>query len=264
MKEADYNESDEKGSESKGSLTYEEVYELVRKEKYRQDLQELNKDIYEKATKYLKDRYELLNSLRKKKSIFASTELIKIQKSIENTTKLLKELYERRESKIINLALLASRTAYTSKLPLLAEEKEVYDEIVSILSRYKQKTLFSILEDKSLEDDISSSKDANIKLSVGAEIGAEIIKPKDIKSESLSVLETEDDTGYKSNMQKLSEQPIPTKLIRLLHAVPQFIAEDLCIYGPFEKEDIANIPAGAADVLLKKERAKEMFIKDRD
>ena len=38
------------------------------------------------------------------------------------------------------------------------------------------------------------------------------------------------------------------------------MGEDLKIYGPFEKEDVSNIPRKVAEVLIKKNRAEEIKI----
>ena len=48
-----------------------------------------------------------------------------------------------------------------------------------------------------------------------------------------------------------------TKLVRFLHSIPKFIGDDLNIYGPFEAEDISNLPEKVADVLVDKKRAEE-------
>ena len=45
------------------------------------------------------------------------------------------------------------------------------------------------------------------------------------------------------------------KLIRILQAVPQFVGDDLNIYGPFEEEYVASLPEKIADVLVKKNKA---------
>jgi hypothetical protein len=46
------------------------------------------------------------------------------------------------------------------------------------------------------------------------------------------------------------------KLIRFLHSVPQFIGDDLILYGPFENEDVASLPIDIANLLIKKNKAE--------
>ncbi len=49
-----------------------------------------------------------------------------------------------------------------------------------------------------------------------------------------------------------------TKLVRFMGYVPKFVGPELEEYGPFEEEDIANLPAEVADVLISKSRAEEI------
>ena len=48
------------------------------------------------------------------------------------------------------------------------------------------------------------------------------------------------------------------KLVRFLQSVPQFLGEDLNTYGPYEAEDIANLPMRVSEVLIKNKRAEEI------
>ena len=49
-----------------------------------------------------------------------------------------------------------------------------------------------------------------------------------------------------------------TKLVRFLYSVPKFVGQELEEYGPFEEEDIANLPSEIADVLLGKGKVEEI------
>ena len=55
-----------------------------------------------------------------------------------------------------------------------------------------------------------------------------------------------------------SEARKDTKLVRFVHAVPKFVGKELEEYGPFEEDDIANLPNEIADVLMLKGRAEEI------
>ena len=46
--------------------------------------------------------------------------------------------------------------------------------------------------------------------------------------------------------------------MRFLHQVPKFVGPELEEYGPFGEEDIANLPAEVADVLINKGKAEEI------
>ena len=43
-----------------------------------------------------------------------------------------------------------------------------------------------------------------------------------------------------------------------MQAIPQFVGDDLEVYGPFESEDISNLPTRVAEVLIKNNRAEEL------
>lgn len=200
-------------------ITYETLYELLRREKYRPELQKLDENFFNNVVKYIEEKTEILASQRKKVSIFASTEIVNTQKQLDNINKILKELYEKRESKILQIALFSSRTnvSVNDTESMLPEEKEFYEAIKGVLNDYRTGILYKLLEKKLPK-----------------------IEPKDIKRD-------------KKNSDKV-------KLVRFVSAIPQFVGSDMQEYGPFETEDIANLPLKVANVLIRKNRAKEIKI----
>lgn len=198
-------------------ITYETLYEILRKEKYEKELQTLDRNFFQNVIKYLEEKQNILNSQKDKKGIFSS-EIQKTKKQLENIKKILKELYERRENKIIQLALFSSRIKGKEDISaMLPEEKKLYKSLVETLNLFRKDILFNILSTKLPK-----------------------LKPKDIKIEK--------------------KEPKSTKLVRVLHSIPKFIGDDLNVYGPFEKEDISNLPKRVAEVLIKKNRAEEIKI----
>ena len=156
-------------------------------------------------------------SQEKKDSIFAPSNVQKTRKQLENLQKIIKEFYERRETKIIQLAVFSSRTnaPIQDYASMLEEEKEFYKTIVEELNNYRSSILKSLLEGK------LPVKGRNRK------------KQKD-------------------------QELVETKLVRFMQAIPQFVGDDLEVYGPFESEDISNLPARVAEVLIKNNRAEEL------
>lgn len=126
-------------------ITYETLYEILRKERTRQELQELEPNFFEKIVKYLKEKEAILESQKQKSSLFQE-ETKKTEKQIENIKKILKELYERREIKIINLALSSSRTNTNNKINLLPEEQELYSSLKLILNLSRTNILEKIIK----------------------------------------------------------------------------------------------------------------------
>src|SRR3989338_6590446 len=104
-------------------ITYETLFELLKRERERPDLQRLESTFFNDTINYIKDKKKILEA--KSESPFAVEERKKTEIQLENIYKILKELYERREKKIISLALDKSRTKSNliDTTALLREEK---------------------------------------------------------------------------------------------------------------------------------------------
>ena len=205
-------------------ITYEKLYDILRKEKYAQELQKIDKDFFKSIVAYLIEKESIAESQRGKESIF-SGEAESTQKQVVNIKKLIKELYEKREYKILQLAMFASRIGDKEIPPnLLSEERPLFLDIVNILETYRESIVQKVIEKQ---------------LPTPGEL------PKSIKRDLL------DDT-------KKSD----TKVVRFMHAVPKFVANDMNTYGPFEEEDTAILPNKTADVLIDKKRAEEIKLEN--
>ncbi len=199
-----------------GLITYETVYEILRNERYKKELQKLDKDFFDKVVRYLNEKRIILQGYEIKDSVFASQSISKIKRQIENVHLLLKELYEKREGKIIQMALFNSRTGsllQDSEI-FLDWEKDVYESIVNALNNTRCGILDKLLEGKKPGVILDIKKDETI----------------DIKSKS----------------------------IKFLEEVPQFMGEDMTVYGPYKPEDIGNFPEKIALILIKGKKAQEI------
>ena len=199
-------------------ITYETLYEILRREKLRAELQPLENSFLKDVVNYLSDKQNILDSQMKKSSIFSGSETQKTQKQIENIRRMVQELYEKRENKIIQLAVFASRADEKPEFKeMLEEEKIFYEELVSLFNSFRKNVLHSVL----------SLKNPEIRQEP---------EPKELKKDD------------KPN----------NRLIRFLNATPKFVGEDLKVYGPFEAEDVAALPLKVADILVKNCRAEDM------
>jgi DNA replication initiation complex subunit (GINS family) len=205
-------------------ITFETLFEMLRKEKFNQEIQKIEKDFYEQAVKYLEEKSAIVASQKKADSIF-STETMKTKLQLENAKKIIKEIYEKRENKITNLAVVSSRVNIKD-IPreLLPLEKKLYQEILEILNEYRAGVLSNTL--------------AKIKPSIKKKEQ----EPKEIKSQR--------------------EEITKNKLVRFVKAVPQFVADDLHVYGPFEQEELSMLPEKTARLLVKRNRAEEIKIEN--
>lgn len=204
-------------------ITYETLFELLKREKERPDLQKLEPAFFSDTISYIKDKKKIIDA--KSDSVFAQEERKKTERQLENIYKIIKDLYERREKKIISLAIDKSRTKSNliDTTALLKEEKVVFDALTNLLDAYRDAILYSVLNGKMPFMD----------------------RLEPIPKE-------------KEDFKSALELKKPTKLVRFTGHVPKFVGPELEEYGPFEEEDIASLPAEIADVLMGKAKAEEI------
>jgi DNA replication initiation complex subunit (GINS family) len=202
-------------------ITYETLFELLQREKERTDLQKLEPTFFNDTISYIKDKKKILEA--KSDSPFANEEIRKTERQLENIYKIIKELYERREKKVMMMALDRSRTQSNliDTSVLLKEEKVFFESLTGILDAYREQILLAVLNER-----------------VPFLQGFEARKPE-LKAEAPAAQKT-------------------TKLVRFTGHVPKFVGTELEEYGPFEEEDIANLPIEIAEVLISKEKAEEI------
>ena len=135
---------------------------------------------------------------------------------LQNIKKILKELYDRREEKIIEMSLIRSKTKTNiiDTSNLLEQEKTLYNSIVDVLNNYRESIINSVIEMRS------------------------VTKP---------VFVIED------KQEKKTELPV-TKL-RFIQEIEPFFGKELEEYGPFKANEIAYIPNELANVILSQGKA---------
>jgi len=201
-------------------LTYETLYELLRREKSREDLQKLDDHYFRDALNYLREKQQASDENLSKNDIFSQSERDKLQIQLNNIRKLVKDLYNIRERKLINMAINHTRTGahIVDTEHLLAQERPIYDSLVAVLKQYRSGVLNRLLEQR--EPDFVPISEA-----VAAPV----------------------------------ETPEPTtSRIKFLENIDQFVGEELEPYGPFENEEEATLPKELADVLISQGKAEEL------
>lgn len=151
-------------------ITFETIYEILRKEKFRQEIQKLDPEFFTNLVTYLKEKQAILDAQNGKTSIF-SQEKERTQSEITNIRKMIKELYEKREQKIIQLAMLSARTNNNpDTTDLLPEEKLFFESIKENLTFHREDILNNLLEmrtpsiRKDKPKDIKTEKQLSTKL----------------------------------------------------------------------------------------------------
>ncbi len=134
-------------------ITYETLFEILQKEKARKELQKLEENFNSNFIRYLDEKASILNSQKSKDSIF-SNEVQKTEKQVENIRKIIKDLYERRERKIVEAALFSSRNpkkVQQLESAMLPEEKDLFENLTKNLSNSRELILGNLLEGKKPE-----------------------------------------------------------------------------------------------------------------
>jgi len=206
------------------NITYETLFELLKREKDMTDLQKLEPSFFDNFIEYLNEKKDMMS---RDDALFSYDEKKKVEKQIDNARRLIKEIYERREKKILNIALIKSRTKshVIDTSSLLDNEKKFLEEIEKVLNAYRENVIYHIMDGKQVSQIKHQEKEA--------------------KEEINAASDAEEETKT-------------TKLVRFLYPVPKFVGTELEEYGPFAEEDIANLPAEIADLLVGKGKVEEI------
>ena len=118
-------------------ITYNELYDALRKERYSEQLQPIAKNFIKEVYAYLKDKKEIAS---KESDEFSDT-ILKTKKQIENSIAIFKELILRRKKKILELAFVATETGISKRdfENMFAVEKEVFDGIMKAMEKSDKK-----------------------------------------------------------------------------------------------------------------------------
>jgi len=118
-------------------ITYNEIYEAARKERYSDQLQALPKSFVASVAEYLKEKKEMSS---KEDDAFSDT-TIKTKKQLENAVTLFNELKRIRRRKILNLVLIASETGISKRdfENMLDFEKQLFEDIMKCIDASDKK-----------------------------------------------------------------------------------------------------------------------------
>jgi len=118
-------------------ITYNELYDALRKERYSEQLQPIPKNFIKEVAGYLKDKKEIAN----KDDDDFSDSILKTKKQFENSIAIFRELMLRRKKKILELAFVAAETGISKRdfENMLAVEKEQFDGVMKSLEKGDKK-----------------------------------------------------------------------------------------------------------------------------
>ncbi len=198
------------------NITFETLFEILRLEKNRIELQKIDDEFYTNVSLFIKEKEQVFSV----DSNVSSSEKELQSKQLMNIKKIFQNIYFRRIRKIMNMAMDAnvSSDSVIEKGALLAAEKEFFGEFDSMLKTHKNDIMEVVLKGE-FESDQSIEKSKEN--SVGISVPAETSKSSEIK-------------------------------VKFVKEVPKFMGEDLEEYGPFAQDDITSVPKQLADILINK------------
>jgi DNA replication initiation complex subunit (GINS family) len=246
-------------------VTLETLYDILRNEKKHEDLQKLEASFFIDVVSYLREKAAILNVKEDSDSLFASGEKEKLEYELRSIRRILKEIYEKREKKIIDITLNRSRTGsdIIDTSAMLREEKIFYEKLLKTLDQFRIGILGNLfkseLPDVFLEkretvevkkEPVVPSKSSFTKYEGAPEVAAE-----DDNEESSD--ESDDSEDESSNTEEKDNNIEMTK-IKFLHPVPSFVWKDMKIYGPYDSGEETEIFPEVAELLVRKGRAEKV------
>lgn len=209
-------------------ITYETLFELLRREKNREELQKLDDTFYIDVVEYLKTKFDSVT--KPQRDLFSVTEKEKKMRQLRNIQKILNELYERREKKIVSMAINKSRidSDLIDTSNLLKEEETFFTSLLGLLDSFRINVIRNILDGK-------------LPL---------------LKKEEQTLSKEEPKVEQPKEDFKSAEQI--KKKIKFLGQISKFVGPELEEYGPFEINETAELPSKVAMVLIDNGRAEEV------
>ena len=258
-------------------ITYETLFELLRIEKNREDLQKLEESFFDDVRTYLNDKRLAFESKQSQSLLFAADEKEKTRLELENIKKILKDLYDRREKKIIITALNKARSGVmlANTANMLPSERLLFDAINAALTEFRKNILFKLAcgdipNVDSLPDSVISKLNCSLANGNGSAVEAsEILTQPESPVTALQGEEDDGDTGgihFKSPEEpkelkttpNFSDSDATVKKVRFLVPIGEIVGPDLNIYGPYDEGMVISLPNELARVLLEKKQAEEV------
>jgi DNA replication initiation complex subunit (GINS family) len=188
-------------------MNYEDLRRYQRLERNSSKLSELNGSFYA-------DLAQLISDCKNKCKETNSVEDIRI---FENITKSARDIFERREQKLVMRAVRCARTKETDKDFLADEEKAFFERLSEELKKNRREFEMLLMGDSTR----AAQKIQNIN----------------------------DIPAISNGQAAAASEDLNTVMVRILKKVPKFVSGDLKEYGPYEANSLAKLPKKEADLL---------------
>ncbi len=214
---------------------YKKLYQHWLKEFQNTDLTAISQEDFNEYKKNL----DFINDYQEEEKDEVKDQIFKSYK--DNLNYLFKDFLKIREIKIINSALTLKEINLNN---VIEAEKLLYENLVSSIKGYKKVKAISLYE----EDEVLHDN---------------LIEPEtEIKSvvEEVPISKEEKTSKILDSIKKGDQIKINYTLVRFLKKTPPLVGVDLINYGPFEIEDIANLPQKNAKILIIEKFAEKIEI----
>jgi DNA replication initiation complex subunit (GINS family) len=206
------------------SVDYKILRKIQQEEKSSPLLTKIDDHLFEDASSY----HALLID-RMKKEEKPSRQLI-ISEQIQNVEKIIRNIYEIREKKIILAAIAKARGASPNEKHFLTIEKNMFSTVYSLLLKNRDQ----LLDTKDVEN----------------------------KKEQEHKVNEKQDMGKKPNLIDEKEHTTKeVKIVRILETIPTFVGTDTKEYN-LQKHDIVSLPPPLASMLISKKVAEPVLMKN--
>lgn len=231
----------------KEELLTNKIIQIQQIERREPQLTKLDANFYERLDKHLKNlqnEYE-----REHQNNPASSKTVLLGEELRRAKHAVKEIYDRRERKIILLALSDVVGGAQDTTVLTKNEKKMYDGILEILRSGREQTFYSTPQKPDIPKDITTPPVTIINES------QETAK----KNEMVQNIVTEVGKAGFTTSDKLIEKQITadggkmdyeTVFVRITEDIPAFLGSNERIYT-LAKEDVISLPKDSAELLCK-------------
>lgn len=225
-------------------ITYETFRKFQKQERDSDNLQKLPEDFFQSCAEWIK----------RKSKAYQETQDTMVIKELENVMIIIKDILDRRERKLL---MMAMNTVRSDAVPrnLHPFEEKYFDCAVENIKKMRENVLKIIKDEASGEE---PKKEAEEKLEESAK--QEKIKEeiKEVPQEKLPKTRQEKSVYEpQEELPKIVEPP-GFKFVRILDEIPKFLGTDGKAYGPFKQDDMVTLEERIAELLVEKGKA-ELF-----
>ncbi|MDG6218904.1 MAG: hypothetical protein QCI00_05645 [Candidatus Thermoplasmatota archaeon] len=207
-------------------LSYRTLRKIQQAEKQSPQITQINKEFYRDVTTFLKQLQHRLKNEKKQQK-----QMLLVEES-QNIEKIIRNIYEQREKKIMLAAIAKARGGNPNIKSLVPEEKKLFDKLHQNLVSIRKDLLFSINEENSYDT----------------------LSEPDVKED---LKQPPSQPGKNREQSEVEKTPIlanTNPILRIKKDIPSFIGTDNNTYT-LNKGDIISLPSDMAKMLTDKKVA---------